>query len=63
MERKIIFVAGVYGVGKTTLCEALSKKDEIHTYSSSDLISKNNNEKYGDNKYVKDSNKNQEILI
>lgn len=63
MDRKIIFIAGVYGVGKTTLCNALSKKYGILSFSASDLISEKNNEVYGSNKYVSDSDKNQEILI
>lgn len=63
MRKKIIFVAGVYGVGKTTLCNALSQKYGISSFSASELISKKNNEVYGSNKYVRDSNRNQEILI
>ena len=26
MKKRILFVAGVYGVGKTTLCDILSEK-------------------------------------
>ena len=63
MVKKIIFVAGIYGVGKTTLCEKLSNVLKISSYSASDLISKQNNELYGINKYVADSDKNQDILI
>lgn len=63
MGKRILFVAGVYGVGKTTLCDALSCKYKVNSYSSSELISKSNHEEYGRNKYVKNSNKNQEILV
>ena len=39
MKKRILFVAGVYGVGKTTLCDILSEKYLISSYSSSELIS------------------------
>lgn len=58
----VIFVAGIYGVGKSTLCDNLSKELRIPFYSSGDLISKVNGELYGANKVVKDKNKNQNIL-
>lgn len=57
-----IFVAGSYGVGKSTLCDALSKSLSIPAYSASDLISNVNNEQYGTNKFVNNKNTNQEIL-
>ena len=63
MGKKILFVAGVYGVGKTTLCEVISQSFNIPSFSASELISEKNNEVYGDNKYVIDSNRNQDILI
>lgn len=46
MKKRILFVAGVYGVGKTTLCDILSEKYLISSYSSSELISKCNHEEY-----------------
>lgn len=57
-----IFVAGSYGVGKSTLCSALSKTLKIPSYSASDLISNVNGERYGANKAVKDKEANQDIL-
>lgn len=63
MEKGIIFVAGTYGVGKSTLCDKLSKKLNIPSYSSGDLISEINGEVYGANKVVKDKTANQNILI
>ena len=63
MEKGIIFVAGTYGVGKSTLCDKLSKKLNIPSYSSGDLISEINGEIYGANKVVKDKTANQNILI
>lgn len=58
-----IFVAGSYGVGKSTLCSALSKALTIPAYSASDLISNVNGEQYGTNKVVMDKNANQDILV
>lgn len=58
----VIFVAGIYGVGKSTLCEKLSKELSIPFYSAGDLISKINGESYRTNKVVKDKSQNQDIL-
>lgn len=59
----MIFIAGVYGVGKSTICDLLSKELKIPHYSASDLITNKNGEKYGVNKYVSDVIKNQESLL
>lgn len=52
MKDGIIFVAGIYGVGKSTLCERLSISIGIPCYSAGDLISAINGEIYGRNKTV-----------
>lgn len=57
-----IFVAGIYGVGKSTLCEKLSKKLCIPSFSAGDLISCVNGEEYGASKVVSDKYENQDIL-
>lgn len=57
-----VFVAGSYGVGKSTLCNALSKTLTIPAYSAGDLISNVNGEQYGANKAVKNKDANQNIL-
>ena len=57
-----IFVAGSYGVGKSTLCEKLSHKMAIPFYSAGDIKSKVNGETYGANKVVSDKAVNQDIL-
>lgn len=57
-----IFVAGCYGVGKSTLCSALSSELNIPSYSAGDLISNVNGEIYGANKAVKDKDGNQVLL-
>lgn len=63
MKNEVIFIAGTYGVGKSTLCNNLSLKLGIPAFSAGDLISEVNGETYGRNKAVKDKNANQEILI
>lgn len=57
-----IFVAGTYGVGKSTLCSKLSTALKISDFSASDLISAVNGETYGANKAVRDKDANQNIL-
>lgn len=57
-----IFVAGVYGVGKSTICADLAKMSGIPSYSAGDLISQVNGEIYGANKAVKNKGRNQELL-
>ena len=57
-----ILIAGSYGVGKSTLCAALSMASLIPTFSAGDLISNVNGEQYGANKVVKNKEENQDIL-
>lgn len=57
-----IFLAGVYGVGKSTIGKKLNDLTNIPFYSASDLISEINGETYGANKAVKNKNTNQKIL-
>lgn len=57
-----IFLAGIYGVGKSTLAERLSVISNISHYSAGDLISAQNGEQYGSNKVVADKNRNQDTL-
>jgi len=59
----VVFVAGVYGVGKSTMCDRLSEMLGVTAYSAGDLISECNKELYGKNKKVKDKDGNQNILI
>lgn len=60
---KTFFICGIYGVGKSTLCRNLSKATGIAQFSAGDLISDVNGEKYGVNKVVTDTNKNQDVLV
>ena len=59
----VLFVTGVYGVGKSTLCAELSRALSMPAFSAGDLISAVNGEQYGANKVVSDKNANQDILI
>jgi len=63
MEKGVVFVAGVYGVGKSHLCRLVSNEMGIPFYSAGDLISEQNGETYGRNKAVVNAEKNQDILI
>lgn len=63
MKKNIIFLAGIYGVGKSTICKHINQYLRIPTYSASDLIANQNQEVYGKNKYVINSDNNQNILI
>lgn len=62
MNGSTIFIAGVYGTGKSTLCSALSERLHIPAYSAGDLISAVNGERYGANKAVADKDNNQVLL-
>lgn len=62
MNGSTIFVAGVYGTGKSTICSALSKRLNIPAFSAGDLISAVNGEQYGANKSVVDKYNNQVLL-
>lgn len=64
MTKKIIFVAGIHGVGKTYLCERLKESMGIDHFSASQLISEFKSEKLsGTDKSVKNINSNQELLL
>ncbi|PZO12129.1 MAG: hypothetical protein DCF25_18170 [Leptolyngbya foveolarum] len=62
-SRKIIFVGGVHGVGKTTLCNKVKDEFEIKHFSASNLISREKNgEKESHRKQVADISGNQNHL-
>lgn len=63
MDKGVIFIAGSYGVGKSTLCDNISREINVPAFSAGDLISEINGETYGKNKVVKDKTANQNILI
>ena len=59
----LYFITGVYGVGKSTVCNILSDSLGCPQFSASELISASVDEKYGTNKVVSDKEKNQYALI
>ena len=58
----VIFLAGIYGTGKTTLGNELSVRLGLPCFQASELITERNGEKYGATKHVKDVKNNQDIL-
>lgn len=64
MNRETIFISGIHGVGKSTICDKLSNKYGIARYTCSDLIRKINDKLLRENdKRVHNINKTQEALI
>ena len=59
----VVFVAGIYGVGRSTLCERISSLIHMPFYSAGDLISEQVGEIYGENKKVRNKDQNQNVLI
>lgn len=62
-KRRIIFIAGVHGVGKTTLCKDVAAKFNIEHFSASNLISRSKEEKYLRSKRVENIVGNQDDLV
>lgn len=57
---RIVFVGGIYGVGKSAVCKSITdKQDDLHYYSSSELINWRNSK----DKEVDDVQGNQDILV
>lgn len=63
MNKHVIFVAGVHGVGKTTFVKKLSSILKNAYYSSSDLIKRQNSTLDFPDKKVSDVDRNQDILL
>ncbi|MUG99456.1 AAA family ATPase [Scytonema sp. UIC 10036] len=62
-KRKLIFVGGVHGVGKTTLCKEIESKFHVKHFSASNLISREKQEEHLLNKLVEKIGENQDILL
>ena len=62
-KRRIIFVGGVHGVGKTTLCNTIASKFNIKHFSASNLISIEKEEEHLRNKQVENITGNQDFLV
>jgi len=63
MTSKVIFVAGVHGVGKGTICQEVSSHFTYPHYPASSLIKSVKNAEVDKNKIVVDADKNQDYLI
>ncbi|SDF56990.1 adenylate kinase [Paenibacillus sp. cl6col] len=61
--RKIIFVGGIHGVGKTYLCKEICKEIDLPHFSASQLIRKQKEEEMSALKNVTDVKANQAALI
>ncbi|WP_339273424.1 ATP-binding protein [Paenibacillus sp. FSL W8-0426] len=61
--KKIVFVGGIHGVGKTCLCKEISKEFDTPHFSASDLIRKQKEEEARSVKNVTDVKGNQDALI
>lgn len=62
-SNNIIFVGGIHGVGKTTLCNYLTDELNIKNFSSSKLISELNSQRVNLDKTVDDIQGNQDVLL
>lgn len=63
MKRRIIFIGGIHGVGKSTFCQSLASRIKAKHFSASELIMMVKTEESTRSKRVKNINKNQDILI
>ena len=63
MTRKIIFIGGIHGVGKSTLCKKITNLMGIQSYSASSLIKSVSDLNFPSDKKIKGINKNQDLLI
>ena len=62
-KRRIVFIAGVHGVGKTTLCNELAARFNIEHFSASNLIAREKEEEHLRNKQVENIAGNQDHLV
>ncbi len=63
ITKKIIFVGGIHGVGKTTICRKISEVLSLKHYSASELISYIKSENISRDKKVSNVKENQDILL
>lgn len=63
MQRRILFVGGVHGVGKSTWCNSMCVRTNSVHYSASELISRIGKVSHSTNKRVVDVGKNQDVLV
>lgn len=63
MNKNIIFIAGVHGVGKTTFCDELTRKLALPSYTASNLIKAFNASLDFPDKKIKEIDTNQDALL
>lgn len=63
MDRKIIFVGGIHGVGKTTFCQAIASSLRLQHVSASELVYTGKQIYSTSSKQVDNIDENQSILI
>jgi adenylate kinase len=63
MNARIIFLAGIHGVGKGSLADYLSKKLVVPNYSASSLIKLEKNKPVDSSKRVLEPTENQDFLV
>ena len=63
MHHKIIFIGGVHGIGKTTLCKSVCSKFNVIHYSASELITKYSHIEFPSNRRIENINRSQDALI
>ncbi|UNL85233.1 ATP-binding protein [Priestia koreensis] len=61
--RKMIFVGGIHGVGKTTFCNEVSKRYNLPHYVASKLISNLKKQEFSKSKRIDSIGDNQDILV
>lgn len=62
MDKNIFFIGGIHGVGKTTLCNYVSKKYNIEHLSASTLIANYKNKPFN-SLFIEGMDENQDILV
>jgi adenylate kinase len=63
MRPRILFVAGVHGTGKTSLCRSISTKFDVAHCSASELIAQYRGIHFRPDRRVDDISQNQDALI
>ena len=63
MHHKIIFIGGVHGIGKTTLCQSVCSKFDVIHHSAGELIKRYSHIEFASNARVENIDRNQEALI
>jgi adenylate kinase len=61
--RKLIFIGGVHGVGKTFFCDQIAKEINLITCSASKIIADKRKQEFSNNKRISHIKENQDILL